>query len=193
MKGPQRFSYILFPPLCVLCALVVQTSSAEDPCRSGLQKGQRPGPYSFVLSTGEQRGKSHCYVCETGDRPAVIVFARGLTEPLGKLVQELDKALAEHQKAQLRAWVTFLAEDQSALDAQVVAWGQKHAVRRVPLGVFEDAGGPPSYRLARDADVTVLLCVKQKVVVNFACRAGELTEDKVAEVVKALPLIVEKK
>ena len=72
----------------------------------------------------------------------------------------------------------------------MVEWGKKHALRNLPLGVFEDAGGPPSYRLNRDADVTVLLFVKQKVVANFAFRAGELTEEKVGEVMKALPKIV---
>ncbi len=110
------------------------------------------------------------------------------------LVHGLDQAVADHKAADLRAWVTFLGDDQPALDPEVVRWGQKHAVRNLSLGVFEDAGGPPSYRLARDADVTVLLFVKQKVTANFAFRAGELTEDKVAEVLKALPqLFGEKK
>lgn len=173
-------------PLCVLCAFAVN----DGPCVSGLQPGQRPGPYSFVVATGPQRGQSTCYVCETADRPAVIIFARELSEPLGKLVAELDKALGEHKSAGLRGWVTFLSDDQPALDRKVVAWGQRHAIRSVPLGVFEDIGGPPAYRLSRDADVTVLLAVKQKVVANFAFRAGELTDAKAEDVLKALPRIV---
>jgi hypothetical protein len=159
---------------------------------AGLQPGQRPGPYAAVVSTGPQRGQSYCYICETGDRPAIVVFARSLSDPLGQLVQQLDKAVAEHKAAELRAWVTFLEGDQPAFDAQVVDWGRKHAVRSVPLGVFEDAGGPPSYRLARDADVTVLLFVKQKVVANFAFRGGELNDAKITEVIAALPRIVTK-
>ena len=98
--------------------------------------------------------------------------------------------MAFHKKAGLRGWVTFLSNDQLGLDPKVVQWGQKHAIRSLPLGVFEDVGGPPSYRLARDADVTVLLFVKQKVVANFAFRAGELGDEKTAEVMKALPRIV---
>jgi hypothetical protein len=38
--------------------------------------------------------------------------------------------------------------------------------------------------------VTVLVFVKQKVVANFAFRAGELSEEKVALVMKTLPRIV---
>lgn len=181
-----------FLSLAVWCflALAVEPSRAADPCRSGLQPGQRPGPYAAVISTGPERGKAHCYICETGDRPAVVIFGRGLSSTLAQLCQQLDQALAEHHKAELRAWVTFLSDDQLSLDPSVVQWGKKHALRSIPLGVFEDVGGPPSYCLARDADVTVLLFVKQKVVANFAFRDGELSRDKVTEVIKALPLIV---
>ncbi len=86
--------------------------------------------------------------------------------------------------------MTFLSEEQPGLDPRVVEWGKHHAIRSVPLGIFADADGPPSYRLAHDADVTVMLYVKQKVVANFAFRAGELTEERVAEVFKAVPRIV---
>jgi hypothetical protein len=158
-----------------------------------LLPGQRPGPYSAVISTGPQRGQSYCYICETADRPAVVIFARTLSDPLGKLVQQLDKAVADNKKSDLRAWVTFLNEDQIGSDAKVVDWGRNHAIRFIPLGVFEDTGGPPSYCLARDADVTVLLFVKQKVVANYAFRAGELSDDKTGEVVKALSRILGKK
>ncbi len=177
----------------VLLCLFGAGSPAEDPCRSGPQAGQRPGPYACVQSTGPQRGQSHCYICEAGDRPAVVVFARGLTEPLGKLVGQMDRALAQFKSADLRGWVTFLHADQPTFDPQVIEWGKKHAIRTMPLGVFEDAGGPPSYRLAPDADVTVLLFVKQKVVANFAFRAGELNDEKAKEVLAALPRIVPEK
>jgi hypothetical protein len=146
-----------------------------------------------VVCTGTHRGESHCFVCETADRPAVIVFTRELSDPLARLVRGLDRALADHRKAQLRAWVTFLHEDQSGYDPLVVRWAKKHAIRNVPLGVFEDVEGPPSYKLSRDAEVTVLLCVKQKVVRNFAFRPGELTDARVDAVLKAVPELTTRK
>src|SRR5438105_4751153 len=94
--------------------------SAAEPCRSGLKPGQRPGPYAFVLSTGPQRGVSHCYICETAERPAIIVFARELSDPLGKLAQKIDRALIEHKKSDLRGWITFLNNDQLTLDPKIV-------------------------------------------------------------------------
>ena len=175
-----------FGVLSVLCGY----SFCSEPCRSGLQTGQRPGPYSAVIVTGPQRGQSYCYICETADCPAVVVFARTLSEPLGKLVRELDRSAAEHQAAKLRAWVTLLGYDQAGQDAKVVRWAQQHAIRNVPIGIFEDAGGPPSYRLARDADVTILLFVRRQVVCNFAFRSDELAGRHIDEVVKALTSIV---
>lgn len=181
--------------LSILCALgvFVVNSSAGDPCRSGPQVGQRPGPYSFVVSTGDKRGVSHCYICDTKDHPAVVIFARSTNAPLGNLVRELDRGVAEHKASNLRAWVTFLNDDQPNLDDKLVKWGQEHAIRLVPLGVFEDAGGPPSYRLARDAEVTIIFFVKQQVIANYAFRTGELNDERVVEVMKSLPRIVDKK
>jgi hypothetical protein len=161
-----------------------------DPWRSGLQPGQRPGPYSSVVSTGLQRGQSHCFVCETADRPAVIVFARSISAPLTKLAVELDRVLRDHAKAELRCWITFLSADQLNLDPKLVAWSRENSLRSVPLSVFEDLVGPPSYRLASDADVTVLFSVKQKVVANYAFRAGELDDKHVLEMIKKLPKVL---
>jgi hypothetical protein len=177
-----------FGPVLLLALGALGAGDAPS-CVSGLQPGRRPGPYSAVVSVGDKRGQSHCFICETEDRPAVIVFARSFSDPLGKLVAGLDEALRAHKAAELRAWVTFLGEDPAVIDPTVVAWAKKHAVRGVPLAVFPDAGGPPSYRLHRDADVTVLLGVKQKIARNFAFRAGELTDERIAEVLKALPEI----
>src|ERR1700730_10132960 len=109
---------------CVILAFGLEAAGGS--CRSGPKVNQRPGPYSSVVATGPLRGQSHCFICEAEDRPLVIIFARGLSDPLGKLIGRVDKAVEEHKKADLRAWVTFLGEDQPTFDPQVVAWGQKH-------------------------------------------------------------------
>lgn len=174
-------------PLAALLLLAAMAVAEENPCVSGLKPGQRPGPYSFHVATGPQRGTATCYVCETADKPAAIVFARTLSDPLGKLTAKLDQAVADAKVPELKGWLTLLADAKHAdAEAKLVAWGRKHAVKAMPLGAFDDPVGPPSYRLARDADVTVLLCVKQKVVANFAFRGGELTDAKVDEVVKGI-------
>ncbi len=175
--------------LLVLAAIAPILYSAE-PLVSGLKPGQRPGPYSAVVCSGPERGKLHCFICEAEDRPLVILMARKMSEPLGKLAQGVDQALTTHKTAELRGWATILHDDQSAIDAQVVQWGKTHGLSNLPIAVFEDADGPPAYRIGKDAEVTVLLAVKQKVVKNFSFRAGELNEQRVKEVLGALPLIL---
>jgi hypothetical protein len=167
--------------------------AADSPCVSGLPAGQRTGPYSSVISTGPERGKPHCFICETGEKPAVIVFARSLSKELGALATKIDKALGDHKAAELRGWITFLNADQLKLDPKVVGWSRELGLRQLPIGIFEDESGPPAYRLSRDADITVLVCNKQKVAANFAFRAGEMTSARVAEVAKTIDEVAGKK
>jgi hypothetical protein len=178
--------------LAIFAVLGCISIAAADPCKSGPQPNQRPGPYSSLVCVGKERGTQHCYICESANQPIVIVFARTMSDPLGKLVKQLDGAVKEHKAAELRSWVTFLGDDQTKLDPLVVKWAQKHAIG-LPCGVFEDTVGPPAYLLAKEADVTVLLSVNRKVVANFAFRTGELNDDAIADIVKTIPKILDAK
>jgi hypothetical protein len=166
-----------------MIATLLLTAFLADPCVSGVPVGKRPGPYSFLVATGPERGKATCFICEQAEKPAAVVFHRSLSDPLGKLLAGLD---AETPKRPgFKVWATQLTA-KADLDA-LAAWGAKQGLKGVPLGAFEDVDGPPAYALHADADVTVLLFVKEKVVANFAFRTGELTDDAVAGVLKALP------
>lgn len=164
---------------------------AADPCVSGVPVGKRPGPYSFLVATGPEAGKQQCYICEQEDKPTAVVFARKLSDPLGKLLAGLDAEAAARKDAGFKAWMTQLTA-KADLDGLSV-WAKKQGLKTVAVGGFEDADGPPAYKLTADADVTVLLFVKQKVVANFAFRDGELTDDAVKEVLKSLPKLFERK
>jgi hypothetical protein len=165
--------------------------NATDPCVSGVPVGKRPGPYSFLIATGAQRGQQTCYICEQheGNKPAAVVFARTLSDPLSKLLSKLEAAGADKKETGYKVWMTQLTAT-ADLDA-LARWAQKQSLKNIPIGAFEDADGPPSYKLNKDADVTVILFVKQKVVANFAFRAGELDDKSINEVLKAVPQILE--
>jgi hypothetical protein len=179
----MRFAAFLLLPLLV---------AADAPLRSGLQPKQRPGPYSALVSVGKERGQQHCFICEAEDRPVVIVFTRSLNEPLGKLVHRLDALLAKHKDAELKSWMTVLAEDQTAMDAKIVEWSKKHSTGNVPIAVFEDKVGPPTYRISADADTTVIVSVKRSVAANFAFRVGELNDAVIDEITKAIAKVAAK-
>ena len=167
-------------------------SAAKDPCVSGPQVGQRPGPYSFLVATGPERGQPTCYVCETAEKPGVIVFARTVSDPLRKLLAACDEAVAARPKDAVRAWMTVLGEKTIGLD-DLGRWATKTGLKAVPVGVFDDPVGPPSYKLAHEADVTVLLFENKKVVANFAFRAGELDDAAVKRVGEQLTRLGGKK
>lgn len=175
---------LLCLPLSLTLALPLL---AAEPCVSGVPVGKRPGPYSFLVATGPQRGQLTCYVCEQheGGKPAAIVFTHTLSEPLSKLLHKLEDAGLARKDTGYKVWMTQLT-DTADLDA-LGKWAQKQGLKNVPVGAFEDADGPPAYKLHKDADVTVMLFVKERVVANFAFRAGELNDKSIETVLKAVP------
>src|SRR5262245_47478628 len=133
-----------------LISIAASTTVAKDPCVSGPQVGDRPGPYSFLVATGPERGQPTCYVCETAEKPAVIVFARSLSDPLAHLLSKCDEAVAARPKDSMRAWMTVLGEKTIGLD-ELGKWAKQCGLKGVAVGVFDDPVGPPSYKVAEDA------------------------------------------
>ncbi len=58
------------------------------------------------------------------------------------------------------------------------------------LTVLDSPSGPPSYKLAKDASVTVLLYVNRRVKVNYAFHPGEMTDADVGRIVADLAKIL---
>src|SRR5262245_39653962 len=124
---------------CLCLVLVLSLSSvarADDPCVSGTPVGKRPGPYSFLVATGKERGQQTCYICEQheGNKPAAVVFARTLSDPLGKLMGKLEAAGADKKDTGYKVWMTQLAP-KADLDA-LATWAQKQGLKGVPVGAF---------------------------------------------------------
>jgi hypothetical protein len=177
--------------LTIAVTFLVAPVVAKDPCVSGPQVGQRPGPYSFLVASGPERGQPTCYVCSTADKPAVIVFARSLSDPLAQLLVKCDEAIAKQPKDAMIGWMTVLGEKSVGLD-ELGKWAKQKGLKAVPVGVFDDPVGPPSYKLAEDADVTVILFVEKKVVANFAFRPGELDDPAVRRVAEEFSRLARK-
>jgi len=165
---------------------------ANRPLSPGLKTGQRPGPYSFLIATGPNRGQSFCFICETGERPAMIVFARSISEPLAKLATRCDTVLDDTPKDAAMGWMTVLGEKTITPDA-LALWSQKAGLKRLTTGVFDDADGPPAYKLANDADIVVLMFVGRKVTSSEAFRAKELSDTAIDRIVAAFKALTEKK
>jgi hypothetical protein len=126
-----------------------------------------------------------------GARPVVNVFARELTDDLASLVKQLDAVVGKNEEKKMAGFVVLLSEDPDADEAKVVAFAEKHGVKNLPLTMFDGVAGPPDYKLAKEADVTVLLWVKQEVKANHAFGKGGLTAPAVKQVVADTAKILE--
>ncbi len=153
------------------CFLALSVCTAAESLTSGVPVGKRPGPYSFLVATGKERGQSTCFICEQGKKPAVVIFARSLSDPLGKLLLKFDDETGTRKD--FKAWMTLLTP-KADLDA-LANWSKTQGLKSVPIGAFEDTDGPPAYLLHKDADVTVMVFANEKVLLNRSFRSGELT------------------
>jgi len=164
-------------------------SKDDEPCVSGTSVGMRCGPYSFLPADGPEKGKPTCYICEQEDKPTVVIFARTLNADAAKLMTLLDAESLRRKDTGFKAWMTLLTPKADLNELN--RWSAATGLKQTPVGAFEDVDGPPSYKLAADAEFTVLLFVKQKVVANFALRKGDLTEAKLKDIRAALPKLFE--
>lgn len=155
-----------------MIALLSLGLAAAAPPISGPAEGEKPAPYSFVVCTGPQRGKLHCFVCEAADKPFVVFFARQATPALGSLALRCEEEARRAKGADGRGWVTFLLPDQLAFDAQARRFASEHKLAAFAVGVFEDPVGPPDYKIAAAVPLTVVVARQGKVQKTFAFGPG---------------------
>ena len=109
-----------------------------------------------------------------------------MTGLVKKIDERLDAVTAKTPRAP-GAYVLFDSKVQG-LDGELRSMAECEALKRVHLCI----GAPPQdYEVSRDAQVTVVVYNmnrrgQQKVTANFALRTGELTDEKIDDIVKAV-------
>ena len=87
-------------------------------------------------------------------------------KPVAELVKKLDATVAKAGQEKMGAAVIFLSSDDNI--KETVAAMQKDAgVKNVSLAV-DGPKGPEAYKVSKDADVTVIIYNKKKVLANHA-------------------------
>lgn len=109
------------------------------------------------------------------------MFARQPSDALTSLVKKLDAATAEKK---IKSFVVFLNDDEK-LPEQVKSLATSENIKNTVFAV-DNPAGPPDYKIAKEADVTILLYNKHKVEVNHAFRKHEFTSEAIAKVVSDL-------
>jgi hypothetical protein len=118
-----------------------------------------------------------------------VVFARKVTDPLTSMVKKIDAATQKNKK--LKAFVVFLSNDEDLAD-QVKSLAKKEGIKNVPFTI-DNPAGPKAFKIAKDAEVTVLMYDHHKVEANHAFRSGQLNSEAVDRVVGDLKKIVPSK
>jgi hypothetical protein len=177
-------------PIAAVLVLAFAGIALAEPVTSGPQAGQKvPGPFAPLHANGPDAGRKVCLYCKNGANPVAMIFARSLNPELVSFIKKIDAATAAHADCRMGSFVTFLSDNPELPGILKRVAADEH-VQTTILCTYAPAG-PPSYHLAADADVTVILYTHHTVKANHAFRTGELNEQAVnailADVAKILP------
>jgi hypothetical protein len=117
-----------------------------------------------------------------------MIFAREISDNLTSLVKKMDAATAENKKARMGSFVVFCTDDEG-LEKKLKDLAEKENIKNTIFAI-DNPAGPKAYKVAKEADITVILYDKQTVKANHAYRKGELTAQAVDAIVKELPKIL---
>jgi hypothetical protein len=109
------------------------------------------------------------------------------------LLQKLDEAVSRYKNAELRVGVIVLSDDFAKEGARKELLRRLESVakdfKQIPVAV-DGAMGPENYKISKDADVTVVLYDKHRVVDSFAFAKGKLTEKDATAILGAVTKMV---
>ena len=117
-------------------------------------------------------------------------FAREITDSLTSLVKKVDEATAKNSGCKMGSFVVFCNDDE-ALKSKLEELAKKEKLENIVLTI-DNPAGPTRYKIAKDADVTVVLYEKQQVKANHAFKKGELTDKEIEKVVGDVSKILPK-
>jgi len=120
-----------------------------------------------------------------------MVFAREISDPLTSLVKKIDAATAKNSSCKMGSFIVFCS-DEEGLEAKLKALAGKEKLDHIVLTI-DNPQGPPKYKVAKDADVTVVLYEARKVKANYAFKKGELGDSDIEKIVADVSKIIPEK
>ena len=149
-----------------------------------LEVGSGVGAFYVTDVTGPAAGTKLCYRCRFKDRPVVSIFTREMNDNVAALIKEVDGTVSENQGRDMAAFVVLLTDNPEGQEAALKKVAQSQGIQNTPLTTFDGVAGPPSYKLPKEGDVTVMMWVDGKLKVNETLSASDLSSAKISTVVK---------
>lgn len=134
--------------------------------------------------TGPSAGEKLCYRCQYGNRPVISVFTRTVDDKVALLIKQIDGVVGKNDAKKAAAFVVVLTDEPEAQQGKLKEVAEKQKIEHTPLTVFDGQVGPPAYKIAKDAEVTVMMWVGGELKVNQALKASDLSADKISSLVK---------
>jgi hypothetical protein len=185
----MRTTRIIAAATLTLALAVGSGLAGAGAVKSGPQVGKRiPGPFHPLNVTGKFANEKHCLVCEHGTSPVAMVFARGVSPGLTRLIKQLDAATAKNSDKNMGSFVVFLS-DKEDLANQLKKVARDANVKHTVLAI-DNPAGPEKYDVSRDADVTVVLYSRHNVIANHSFRKGELNDTAIGKIMANVPKIL---
>src|SRR5262249_47039796 len=103
-----------------------------------------------------------------------MIFAREVSGPLTSLVKKIDEATGKNSSCHMGSFVVFCSDDEG-LEKKLKSLADKEKLSKTVLSI-DNPTGPQKYKIAKDAEVTVVLYNKHKVEANHTFKKGELDE-----------------
>ena len=120
-----------------------------------------------------------------------MIFARDLSDPLASLAKKIDAATAKNSESKMGSFIVFLNDDEE-LDKKLKDLADKDHLSKISMATMSNKSGPEAYKIAKDAEVTVILYSKNECKGNYASKKGEMTESDVEKIVADVAKIVPK-
>jgi hypothetical protein len=176
-----------------VAALLVASAAfvyAGESLKSGPQVGEnaRPQPFTPLNINGPTPNEKQCLVCRNGNNPVAMIFAREPNENLVKLIKQLDAETVKNSDKKMGSFAVF-CNDSESLQAKLTDLAKKEDLKKFTLAI-DNPTGPAPYKIAKDADVTVLLYTEFEVKANHTFGKGQLNDAAITKVVADVAKIV---
>ena len=103
---------------------------------------------------------------------------------------QLDAETIKHKSERMGSFVVFLSDDEKLQD-QLKKLAKDEDIKKCVLTI-DNPPGPGPYKIAKDAEVTVVLYEDHTVKANYAFKRGELNDRAIQQVVADIPKILPK-
>lgn len=114
----------------------------------------------------------------------INIQTRVITDELTSLVKQLDALVDPANEKGSHAFVVLLTDDADEAEEKLTDVAEKNEIKNIPLTVFDGIAGPSSYKIAEDADVTIMMWKGLEVEKNYAFGKDGLTAEEVKKIVK---------